>query len=154
MHTGRYKEETWEKILILSKDSCMKFLCAYFKAPFIPSTKNFWKIKNTTREGTMLSSTSVMLFPFNPSVRNTVIGIFWSSYIIRWATDKSSRPFVKWRWSYRRRRCFSYMEGRCEKRYQVPILHPVLQLPQVHKENHGNFVENHNDQRRGKKRCH
>ena len=28
---GRYKEETWEKILILSKDSCMKFLCAYFK---------------------------------------------------------------------------------------------------------------------------
>ena len=47
---GRYKEETWEKILILSKDSCMKFLCAYFKAPFIPSTKNFWKIKNTTRD--------------------------------------------------------------------------------------------------------
>lgn len=38
---GRYKEETWKKILILSKDSCMKFLCAYFKAPFIPFTKNF-----------------------------------------------------------------------------------------------------------------
>lgn len=27
---GSYKEETWEKILILSKESCMKFLCAYF----------------------------------------------------------------------------------------------------------------------------
>ena len=40
------------------------------------SLKAYDQLKNMTKEGTMLRRTSVMLSPFIPSVRYTVIGIF------------------------------------------------------------------------------